>query len=297
MSETMPEGSGEVEFDFDLSPFEDEPATPAASTGEPRENPAWAPIKEKIPKEFWPTITPELQKWDQGVQQQFQKLHQQYAPYDDFRKNNVTPDQLQAGYNLFQQLNASPVDFFNNLRGVLEQNGMMPAEAAAKAAEITQQQTGEDPDVYEDPRISELARQQAEIKAQQDQFLQSIQQQAEQQASQQKFDAIQSSLGNQMASLEQRVGALPEWLAVEVYNRTASLSERYGREVSIVEAYADWQKMYQAAQSIPRPGAQAPRVVPSGGGYPSQQPNPDALKSQDGRAEAGLAIVRRLRGE
>lgn len=48
-------------------------------------NPSWNEYLQEVPQEFHDKITPAFQKWDQGVQERFNKVHQEYEPYKAYK--------------------------------------------------------------------------------------------------------------------------------------------------------------------------------------------------------------------
>ena len=76
-------------------------------------HPAWQEILNQVPEEFHPLLRPTLEKWDKGVQDKIQSMHDQYAPLKDFQKfvdSNVTADYLVNAYNLAQNFQQHPDD-------------------------------------------------------------------------------------------------------------------------------------------------------------------------------------------
>lgn len=71
-------------------------------------NPAWGEFLEVVPQELHPKVTPLLQKWDEGVQHRFEKVHSDYADYKDFKQNGVTRQQLEQGLNILNAISADP---------------------------------------------------------------------------------------------------------------------------------------------------------------------------------------------
>lgn len=133
-------------------------------------HPAWDEILNVVPDEFHEMLKPTLKKWDDGVQEKFQQIHQQYDPYKPLVENNIPLDEVQQALYLAHQLNTNPaelvqqaIDHFN-----LEQ---------FKQAQSQQQQNLNDPDdpdgsedfslddLEDDPRYKALLEKQREIES------------------------------------------------------------------------------------------------------------------------------------
>lgn len=248
-------------------------------------NPAWNDVLGIIPKEFHAQITPHLQEWDRGVQQRFAGLNntiKSYEGYKQFVDNRIAPADLDAAYKVFQRMNQQPLDFYNRLGELLQQQGLLQAQQQQQAAEDEQQQ-------YQDPRIDQLIQQQR-------QFAESFQRQQlelqQQQQIQQFAQQVNSQVDGEFSQISQAIGGqVPEPLRVELIKRATFMTEQQQRPVSILEAFQDWQQV----QSQVRRVSNAPKVVPSGGGFPQQVPDPNALKSIDGRAAAVKDIIDRYK--
>jgi hypothetical protein len=283
---------GGLDFDFDVSLAEDQ----TQSTGEQgteqessasgiKRNPAWNPLFEALPKPFHSLAEPVLQQWDQGVQKKFREYQEQIAPFKPIIDQKLDPNDLVGAYGLVQQMNENPLEFFERFKQLLIQQGLYQEAAEVQAAQEQAEATEE----FRDPRVDELQKQQ-------EAFLQQIaaQQQAEAQAQAQQ--QMQEKVASEMEFIRSKVGNIPDWLEVEIYDRAALMTQREQRPVSLVEAYQELQSFRQNILSVPRPGAQAPRVIPAGGGYPQPQIDRESLKTEDGRLEAIKATAARLGG-
>lgn len=261
---------------------------PDTGTGEGG-NPAWGEVLGVIPKEFHQQIMPHLQSWDQGVQQKFKTLNDTIKSFDGYKQfvdNRIAPNDLLAAYQVFQRINQQPLDIYNRLGEMLRQQGLLQ--------EQQQQQPpaeGEEDQQPKDPRIDQLLQlmQQQQLQSQQQQ-LQVQQQQQIQQFAMQVNDQVTS----EFQQLGQAIGGeVPPWLRTELLQRATFMTEQQGRPISILEAFQNWQQVQAQAKKV----STAPKVVPSGGGFPQQLPNADALKSIDGRAAAVKDIIDRMNNQ
>ena len=79
-------------------------------------HPAWQSILDVIPEALRPSVIPELQKWDQGVNDKLASVHSQYDPYKSFLENQVSAEQLETANRLYQALDADPLAFYKQLQ-------------------------------------------------------------------------------------------------------------------------------------------------------------------------------------
>lgn len=253
---------------------------------EPAENPAWVTLKEKLPKEFHSQIDPILRDWDAGVKRQFEANKSRYSSFDPLIEQGITPDAIQQAMGIVERINSEPIAFFEQMRDLLLQNGMIEqAEKVQDKIEDLEEEQGQQQ--ASDPRVDQI------MQAQQ-QLVDSVRAEQAQRAQQEAAARTDALIKSELATIESKVGPLPEWAKVELFNRAAFLSDQLNRDVSLTEAYRDMQALRQQMLNQPRPGAQAPRVVPSGGGFPAPTRDKDALKTADGRMAAGQEIARRM---
>jgi hypothetical protein len=89
----------------------DEPDYSGGSEGtEDQGNPAWSTFLEVIPEEFHEKVKPVLRNWDSGVQERFQKVHQEYEPWKPFVEGKVDPEHAQFALNLLNRLDTNPAE-------------------------------------------------------------------------------------------------------------------------------------------------------------------------------------------
>ena len=275
------------EFNFDAQVGE--PAAPAETTAPTDssaqgDNPAWSELLGVLPQEFQTLAKPHLRKWDEGVNQRFTKIREEatapYQPYQQFVDQKVDPQELSAAYQVWDRLNNSPVEMFNQMKSLLQQQGLLPADDAALEGEVVP--TEEDP----------VQQQLQQLAAQQQAFMEAMQQAKMAEIQQQESAKIDAQLSSELQQLESVTGKIPEPILEEVYNRASMLTDLYRRPVSLIEAFQNLQQLQQQFVQN-RPGPNAPRVVPSGGGFPAPQVDRSALSSEEGRSAAIAAIIAR----
>ncbi len=85
--------------------------------GSDQGNPAWGEFLGVVPQELHHQITPILKKWDDGVNERFNKVHSDYAAFKPFKESGVDPAVLQQGYQIHQALQSDPKRVFEALVG------------------------------------------------------------------------------------------------------------------------------------------------------------------------------------
>lgn len=251
------------EFDFETFGLEDDEVVESQPAGteetEPSENGypgTWSPILDKLPKEFHSLVAPELTKWDQGVNSRFQTLAEKNKPWKQFEDAGISPESLLNSYAVAQRMEQDPPGFLEDLKATLIERGMYQ-EAQQVQEKIDD--TTEEEDPY-DRRLNEIAQNQQQMQ----QALFAAQQQAVQaQAAQQAEYEIQQ----EFSAVEAKVGTLPPRVKVELANRAIVMGQRYGRDVSMSEAFDDLSSFVSNMRKT-SPGARAPKVSPGSGGIP-----------------------------
>lgn len=121
-------------------------------------NPAWQPFLDALPTSLHSQVTPLLQEWDKGVQQRFEAIHEEYAPYKQYKEQGTDPETIGYALNLVNALNENPEQVWKSMG---EYYNLTPAEQAAVAEATAQEGSSDqswmdDNDEYVDPRIAKL---------------------------------------------------------------------------------------------------------------------------------------------
>lgn len=74
------------------------------------------PFLSNIPEQDREVVAKYIKDWDAGVTRKFQEIHSQYEPY---KQLGVPVEDLQAAYNVYQQLNSDPKGFYEALADAL----------------------------------------------------------------------------------------------------------------------------------------------------------------------------------
>jgi len=121
-------------------------------------NPAWQPFLDALPTSLHSQVTPLLEQWDKGVQQRFEAIHEEYAPYKQFKEQSVDPETIGYALNLVNALNENPEQVWKSMG---EYYNLTPAQQQ-QVDNAAQQQQGSsdnswmDDEEYVDPRIARL---------------------------------------------------------------------------------------------------------------------------------------------
>lgn len=270
-------------------PEADESASPDPAANNGGENPAWAPILEAVPEELREALKPKLQEWDKGVQTRFQKIHQEYEPYKQFKEQGLDPTELVRSYQIRQQIDQDPVGFFTRLGDYLRANGLVEQanQADAKANAAAQQQNGE-----EDDPIARLERQQQEL-------VQRLEAQRQEEYQRQAEEYARQQVQSEYEQVEQKYGKLSETVRRELFQRATimtNIAEQQGTEPpTLMEAMESLQNFISQVSKARRP---APRVIPAhGGGLPAPQQGikPEEMTPQQ-RSQAAQALIDQVLG-
>jgi hypothetical protein len=253
-SESAPEDTG--------VDFSGEDATESYSTPVAQDNPAWQPFLEILPDSLHETVRPVLQDWDRNVQSRYETIQQQYAPYEQFRADNIDPGELAYSYQVVQALNENPAEV---IRTMAEFFGieLTPQQQAQAAAVATNPVTPGDTESYEvDPRIQQL-----------EQGFQTLAAMALQNQSQAEARQADIQLDQTLTELKQQHGDFDEKIVLS-YMLSGQSPEQ------AVIAYKELESQILAGANRPP----APRVMGGGGGIPSDRVNPATMSDAERRA-------------
>lgn len=220
-------------------------------------NPAWEGLLNEIPEGFRGQVAPVLKKWDQGVNERFQKNAeelrqyqqqiQQYQPYSEFIQGGMTPEHFKAAQVILNELQSNPQALYQRL-----------GEHFGFAGE------SQDPEQalnYDETEEEELDPQIAYLAQQQQQMVEWVQQQEHARIQQEANTGIETEL----AQLNEKYNLSP--IDRRETLQRAVLMSQTNPNVSLEEAYRQWdgvkRSMFQQTQTS---GNGAPQVISSGGG-------------------------------
>lgn len=255
------------------------------------DNPKWAKFLEAIPREFHEPVKAQLKEWDQGVNQRFQEIHQQYEPFKPFRERNIDPQRLDRAYQLAERLAQDPVGFYNDLRTGLISRGQL-----ADAQEVQQEAQADVDEFTEgDPYAQRMQQLEEELRLTREQTFAAIQQQQYEEQVQAQIAVENQRIDQAFTEIEQKAGAtLPNELRASIIEKAMVMGQQQQRYVGIQEAANEVFRTLAAAQKLRRT---APKGIPTGGSVPhTPLPNPGEM-SKEQRFARAEEIRRRIAAE
>ena len=264
---------------YDYSTFgNEEPATVGQPVTPAGDNPKWAPFLADVPAPFHDKVKGHLKEWDRGIQEQFQQIQGEWAPFKHFRDQNITAEDLQNRYALAERLRTDSVGFYNELRETLVQQGRLPNDVPVPPV---QEATSLDPDDPYSQRISELQARLDERDGAFASYFES-QQQAEQMQRLVGEENVQIDKGFQ--NIESKTGPLSGPLRTQILKEAIFMGRDQDRMVSVEEAAVEVFKFMQNTRAT---ASRAPRTIPTGGSIPqSSDIDPGEMTKDQSRAKA-----------
>ena len=148
----------------DAEPEETDDSDEDVETGDEtaKGNPAWDELYEVLPKSLHGMVQPVLEKWQTGIDSEFEKI----APYRKFADANVNPQVIEASMELARQVSSNPKAVYDELA---ERYGWAQASAMVQQAVNTAEdaiEDAEESDLFDDDESSsELKALKAELDA------------------------------------------------------------------------------------------------------------------------------------
>lgn len=284
-SEPVESGNGPVDTPTVTGEYENFGVTPTApestdSTG-PKDNPKWNGLLEKVPAPFHDEVKKYLSERDQEVNGRFQQIHDQYKPFKAFQDQQIAPDMLMQSYGMMQAFQQNPVQFFEQVKGLLMSRGLLEEQAQQVAEEVTGQ-AGEGNE--DDPYLSQIQSLRETIEQRDNALFEAFQQQEKEQFEQQAFQEESQRIESDMQAVEQRVGKMSEPLKAQIVEKAMIMGQQTGRYVSIPEAATEVFKFIHAARGNARP---APNTIPTNGSPGiTPQKDPSEMNQQERLAYA-----------
>lgn len=241
-------------------------------------NPAWNGLLEKLPPSFHPSVTPILSEWDQNYQKSLEKVQSQYAPYQEFVENQVSPEDIQVALGIMQQLNENPQGFYQQMGDFLdslEPSGGAPDQG--QQYDPTVDLGGNDFNIEEHPKFKELMNNQQVL-------AQALMQQRE-----------EEQLARHNAQIDADLAEIKT--AHPDINEVMVLQLALGKSITLKEA-ADELVAYNESILTSSQRPPAPRVFnPAGGGTPAPQAiDPKSLDDKGRRSLVAEVLKAQLAG-
>jgi hypothetical protein len=249
-------------------------ATPVET--ESKVHPAHEKLLAELPEAWHAKVTPHLQEQDKYFQQQLEK----YTPFKDYVEQGVSPDLILGGLNLARAIESNPQEVYASLKDYLGQQGLLPEEAAQAAADIMENESGDDVEDIFDNVPAELKKEIEDLK----QFKTKQEEFQYQQELEKETERYTVELETEMADLKGRFN-ISEAHEIAMYDlMNAALNA--GRELSLAEAAQQLQAMVGPfAATNGQVFEPAPTVIGSAGGAGVVAPNLQIPKDDKGKKE------------
>jgi len=250
------------------APVEVENSTPE-TTEQPSEDtfsghPAWKPFEEAVGPIAYRAIEPELRKMNEAFEAKIRSTNESLKPWKGFIDEGVSPDELRFSRQIMQEVNNDPLAFRGKLEAYLQQQGMLPAEAAAAAEEVLDDLSDDD----EDPRIKKLESELAQIREAQGQTAQAQQTWLAEQQHAKQVAQEESKLASEIEALKAK-GA-DDFAIGQTLERAELQFLRHGKPKPLADIYEEWSTSVRGTiLGTPRPVNSAPRLPSGSGGTPS----------------------------
>lgn len=235
-------------------------------------NPALAELYDVLPKSLHGLVEPVINKWQAGIDQQFEKI----APYRRYADAGVDPQVIEASLELAAEISANPKAVYDELAS---RYGWQQAEKIMQDAVDTADEF--DADFEEDESTAELRALKAEIEA--------LKGDREQEVAEREAYAMDNEIEETISSLQQEFGDFDEEAVVrramlladdypnaELHQLISAAHEQYMGELKVMQA------------SVKR----APRVA-GGAGNSIPAPPPQKLSTREERIAAIEEIAKR----
>jgi hypothetical protein len=251
------------------------PPAPAAEESS-KAHPAWDSLLSEIPEAWHSKVTPFLQESDRNYQKQLEK----YTAFKEYVDQGVTPELITGGLNLARAIENNPAEVFTSLRDYLSDNGMLPEEAAQAAADIMENQSGQDAEDIFDEVPAALKKELDELKQFKTQQEQRVYEQDLAKATEVAAQELDRDMGNLKTQYQ-----ISEAHEIAIYDlMNAALNA--GREMSVADAAQQLQAMIGGFQPMNgQPVSSAPTVVGSAGGGGVPAPDLSVPRDEKGKRE------------
>lgn len=275
MSDQIPEATnntGDPDYDASVSEPTTNTENVSAETQESDQtngNPAWNELLSAVPQEFHPHLQKGFGEWDKGVQQRFQKVQQQYAPYKELADLKVDPTEINEAMQFRHLLQTSPKEVFDWLQ---EQHKFGQVSQGQEENKVETLELDENEAFFNDPRYKEVASKAAFA----EQAIQKFNQ-----------DAVTAKANEQVAIETTKVQAeFPGLDIASVATYALGLSQQTGKSPNLYEAAQAMSGFVpNVTPVVPRASDSAPPVVSGNRGLPGTPPPNYGAMSSDARSK------------
>jgi len=231
----------------------------ASGSSESEGNPAWNELLSAVPQEFHPHLQKGFGDWDKGVQQRFQKVQQQYAPYKELAELKVDPTEINEAMQFRHLLQTQPEEVFKWMQEQYK-FGQPVSQGQQENKEETLE-LDENEAFFNDPRYKEVASKAAFA----EQAIQTFNQQAVEAKANEQLQTEVSKVQEQFPGLD--------ITAVATY--ALGLSQQNGKSPNLIEAATAMSGFVpNAAPEAPRASDSAPPIIAGNRGALPSNPSP-----------------------
>jgi hypothetical protein len=236
-------------------------------------NPALAELYDVLPKSLHGLVEPVINKWQAGIDQQFEKI----APYRRYADAGVDPQVIEASLELAAEISANPKAVYDELAS---RYGFAAAQQIMEDAVDTAE--AYDSDFEEDESTAELRALKAEIDA--------LKGDREQEIAQREAYAMDNEIEETVAAIQQEFGDFDE---EAVIRRAMLLADDYPNaelHQLIGAAHEQYMGEIKAMQASVK---RAPRVAGGAGNSSIPAPPAPKLTTREERIAAIEEIAKR----
>lgn len=247
---------------------------------EPKVHPGWDKMLAELPTAWHDKVAPYLIENDKNVQSQLEK----YTPFKEFVDEGISADLIKGGLNLANAINTNPTEVYSSLKDYLATQGLLPEEAAQAAADIMEEQSGEDfEDMFDSEKVPAALKKEIDaLKAKTDE----VENWRNEQELAKATEEYTTQLESEMAQLKEGYN-LTEAHEIAIYD-LMNTALNAGRDITVAEAARQLQQMI--GSFAPAGGEVAPTIVGSSGGAGIPAPDRSIPKDNAGK-KAMLAAM------
>lgn len=248
-----------------------------AQVEEPKVHPAHEKLLAELPEAWHSKVTPYLQEQDKYYQKEMEK----YTPFKEYVDQGIPAELIAGGINIARAIETNPTEVYSSLQDYLMSQGLLESEAAEAAADIMEEQSGEEFSNLFGGEVPEEVRSQLdELRSQTDQMNDYIYQQELERATADEFAILETDMAALRADYN-----ISEAHEEAIYNlMNAALNA--GEETSVAMAAYQLSNMIGGFQEANAVAAEAaPMIVGSAGGAGVPSPNLGVPKDDKGKKE------------
>lgn len=231
-------------------------------------NPNWEALRSKLDPTTFKLIEDDLKAADDNARKRIESVNKAYEPFKKFADQQVTPETLEAGLNLFGQIQNQPEEVHKVLTDFLRENGRLPETPAEVKQVVEEAQAEQDEDGQpaapaptSDPRL--------------DRAMSYIEQQEQRELQ----DTADKHLEQEIAAVKE---AHKDWSDKDIAQATRYTLAGLASDPSytLARGAKDWEDARRDLLTTPRPGNSAPDLVSPSAGIPAGQQTTTSIGQQ-----------------